>query len=479
VSQNKTDWEGLLHDLELRIRSGGFDHVRRQLLNPRIFKCPRSIKARLSNLARRAQRPGVSLRLLHPLVHPKVKGHGQASDEEKLEYAYALQRLGAKHESFAMLESLRHFGKAHLALAFHHIAQWDYRLALGSLDSFLGGKSLTPYDELVAQVNRLACMVALGEREAETLYSEISGKVFSGKSLLLQGNVLEIMAQHWTGLGNFKESRCLLKQAEKLMAEQEDVHRLFVEKWTVIGAALEERDPAGLMHLRPRALKLGHWETLRDLDFYQSMLEPEGLWAPYVYFGTPFAHFRRRLEKLRDFPEETWVARVRAPQAQWDPWHSPGAHGELVHRFLALLTRDFYRPARIAELFSALFPEQHFDIGVSPNRIHQLASRARDLLKQESVPARLLEEGGAYSLRWPEQLALRVRKRMIGYTKAEFTFGRYRSGVPLALTAAEWSERLGFKLEKAKRLLKEAADEGLVEVRRKGQYSSYILKPGA
>ncbi len=476
MSQNRTDWESLIHELELQIRSGQFDQVRAQLTGPSILNCPRSHAARLSNLARRAQRPTISLKLLQPYVRPTVKGHREASPEERLEYAYALQRLGAKNEAVTMLRGLSAFNKAHLALAFHHISEWDYQLALESLDQFLGGKDLSPYEEVVAQVNRLACMVALADHAAEKQFVAVEKKITGGKSSLLHANVLEIMAQYWTGQGNFAQSRRMLEQAQELMRDQEDVHRLFIEKWTVIAQALESRQPEPLLGLRARAMKLSHWETLRDLDFYQSLIDPGCRWSEWVYFGTPFRHFRGRLEKLKNFPEETWISRNGKPQSKWDPWFPKTGHGELVHRFLAFLTRDFYRPARIAEIFSSLFPDQFYDIEVSPNRIHQVAKRARGFLKGEGIPARLLESDGAYSLRWPDDMAMHVRKAQVRFTKAEFLFDRFRQIEPLTLTSKEWAEKLGFTAEKTKRILKEGAEAGLIEVLLKGQYSKFVLK---
>ncbi len=480
MSQNRTRWDLRLEQLERHLRGGEFEAVRNALMAPDISRVPRGSCARLANLARRAQRPSLSLKLLQPIVRPKVKGIVVADREELLEYAYALQKVGAKTESFHILETLApDYDKAHLALAFHHIFEWDYARALGHLEQLLGSPRITPYEAVVADVNRLACLVALKDERAETLFTDLERRIPIAGSSLLHGNILEIMAQQRLEARRVGEARVLLARAQQLMPEADDIYRMLMEKWSVIADAIESGRPDRIHEFRGRALTLQHWETLRDLDFALARLDPSSRWADWVYYGTPFSGFRRRLEDSRIFSETAWVSRHASPSEKWDPWFAPGGGGggELMHRFVVLLLRDFYRPARIGEIFSHLFPDQYFDIEVSPNRIHQIASRARAWLEENQVPARLEEVSGSYCLRGEESLAILARKAQIRYTKVEFLFERYREGRPVAMSSREWADVLGFSCEKVKRLLREANSAGLVTVERKGPYSRYILKP--
>lgn len=476
MSQNKTKWDSRIELLENQIRGGELEAVRNALMAPDIGKVPRSHCSRLANIARRAQRPSLSLRLLQPIVRPKVKNFTSASGEETLEYAYALQRVGAKNESLKLLENLsQHHYKAHLASAFHHMFEWNYREAIRHLDRHMGSQEISPYEAIVAEVNRLACLVALNDREAESLFRNLSRSIQENGSVILRGNSLEIMAQYWIGLGNFKEARRLLGEAKDLIVDSGDIYRLLIEKWLAIADALENEHLEPLFAIRQQALVLSHWETLRDLDFVRAKLQPGSHWADWVYYGTPYAGFRDRFKDVRIFAETCWVARETEANQKWDPWFPLGGGGDLMHRFAASLLRDFYRPARIGEIFSNLFPDQYFDIEVSPNRIHQIASRARLWLEEENVPARLEEASGSYSLRWNSGLALLARKTPIRFTKIEFLFERFRESHPVVLSSREWAKKLGCSGEKCKRLLREASEAGLISVQRKGQYSTYIL----
>ncbi len=478
MSQNKTKWDHRIDLMENQIRGGEIEAVRNALMAPDMTRVPRAHCARLANIARRAQRPSLSLRLLLPLVRPKVKNFQSASRDELLEYAYALQRVGARHESLKMFEDLsKDDFKAHLGSAFHHISEWNYTEALVHIDKVLGHAQISKYEVVVARVNRLACLVALGDREAERLFFQLGRSMENEGSLVLRANILEIMAQYWIDVGNFSEARRMLGEAKELLVDSSDINRLLIEKWLVVCEALEHGSVVRLDDFRRRALALNHWETLRDLDYVRAKVDPASRWADWVFYGTPFAAFRRRLQDVRIFSDACWVAREDRPVKKWDPWFPGGGEGDLMHRFTASLLRDFYRPACVGEIFSNLFPDQYFDINVSPNRIHQIASRARHWLEQEGVPARLEEAGGSYSLRWDSGLALLARRSPIRFTKVEFLFERFRQPLPVALTAREWAEKLACSAEKCKRLLREGSEAGLIEVQRKGQYSKYILKP--
>lgn len=476
MTQSKTTWDSLIQTLEDNVRAGRLDQVRSALMAPEILKAPRPYVARLSNIARRAHFSRLSLRLLRPYYHPKFPTSKEATSAELLEYASALQIIGATHESIRILERLseRH-PQAQWALAMHHMSEWDYAAAQDRLEAIHGHRDLSPYDHRHIDVKRLKCLVDMENEGAEQVFHRLMPDLLKNNFYVLAANVLEIMAQHWVQMGAFARARELLSEAHNLLLDKEGMHRLFIEKWQVIADAMESRNPTGLDRLRQRALQFSHWETLRDLDYFRSIVEPAGPWAEWVYFGTPYPRFRARLERFRIFPEASWVCLHNTEETRWDPWFPAAAQGELAHRFVSFLARDYYRPALIGEIFFALFPDQYFDIEVSPNRVHQIAHRARAWMKAEGIPARLEEKGGSYRLHRDSSLALMGRKNLIRYTKTEFIFDRFREKQEVALSLKEWAERLGFDHLKAKRLLKTAQSSGLVRVLKHGQYSKYVL----
>lgn len=477
MTQSRTNWEHIIDRLEEDIRAGQTAQARKVLSATEILKAPRAFVSRLSSLARRAQFSALSLRLLLPYIHPRVQTRGNATPEERLEYAYALQVVGAKNESVRILEGLTaHDSRAHLALVFHYLAEWDYSSALMSLQRLLEAPKLSPYERSVIEVKRLRCLVGLEEPGVEALYEQLMPELRKRNFHVLAAHTLEIMAQYWLQEKSFARARQMLTEAQSLILDRDGLYRLFNEKWTVVTDALEHQNPENLDRLRQRALAFSHWETLRDLDYYRSVLNPEGYWADWVYFGTPYPGFRAKLEKLRVFPESTWVHRQESIERRWDPWFPDNSQGDLAHRFVAFLAKDHYRPARIGEVFLALFPDQYFDIDISPNRVHQIARRARQWLLDESIPLRLEEQAGTYRLQKSPSIALMGRKNFIRYTKTEFIFDRFRHLQPQTLNLNEWSHLLGFSEMKTKRLLKYAQASGLIEIMKHGQYSNYVLK---
>lgn len=477
MSQEKNHWDEWTRQLEEEIRAGHTHQVRKALMAPNINKAPRSYIIRLSNLARRVQFPALSLRLLRPYVHPVVKSRGEATPEERLEYAYALQRIGAKSESVRILEKLtRQNDRAYLAFAFHFMSDWDQSSALFCLENFLASSQIQPYERSVGEVNRLACLVSLEDERAEDLFTQLRKDLRAQNFSLLAANILEIMAQYWIRAGDFTQARGLLSEAKGVAHDIGGIYSLFIDKWSVIADALEARNPDGLERLRARALAASHWETLRDLDYFRSVLNPHDRWSSWVYFGTPYVGFRDKLEKLRSFPETAWVCRQPQGSKFWDPWFANSAEAEISHRFVAFLARDFYRPARVGEIFSALFPDQHFDIDASPDRVYQIVRRARQWVQEEGLPLRIDEYAGSYRLHRASELALLGRKNFVRFTKTEFVFDRFHHSQTQSLRLEEWAERLKCGPKKAKNLLQDAKAAGLIQVERRGPHSRYMLR---
>jgi hypothetical protein len=254
----------------------------------------------------------------------------------------------------------------------------------------------------------------------------------------------------------------MLKEAEDLLAKGENMYAIFVDKWRNIAQALKTDSMDPLDVVRARALKAKHWETVRDVDFIRCTMRPESHWASWVYFGTPFAAYRQRLEGSRQFPEQTIVSRKSNPELIVDPWHTGNHQGELPQLFLDLLLRDFYRPFKVGHIFSELYWDEFWDVSSSHNRVHQLAHRLRAFIEDNQLPFKLLRIDGAYALRMDEKAGIVCRKKMLPLKKLPYIFGRYEAETPRLLNAKGWGQRLNVTTVKARNLLSEASENGVV-----------------
>jgi hypothetical protein len=72
--------------------------------------------------------------------------------------------------------------------------------------------------------------------------------------------------------------------------------------------------------------------------------------------------------------------------------------GQLLHRLLATLASDFYRPFRLASLHSLLYPREYFNPVTSPMRVHQATRHLRAWLEEEGIALRIEEQHGLYRL---------------------------------------------------------------------------------
>jgi len=468
--------EQLFDQTDQHLRTGQTAAAIKQLKKIVAAKIPRPFLARYCALARRANLPELSLKALKRLVYPKVKGTARAFDMELLEYAVALERIGARRESahIAGMVDPAAEPRAHLVRASFAVSEWDYAKALPMYDQALGDQRLLGYERTVARVNHLACLGQTGDSRFEKMYSELKEELKRNQLWRLLGNVLEIAAQTQIQTRHFKDAQDTLKEAGRLLKEEASYGSLFVEKWTAFAKAMEAGDPKFLNELRTKALKDSDWETLRHIDLYRTVIEPDGIWSNWVYYGTPFPAFRNMLEKSRQFPEEQWVTREGDAKVQIDPWFVDGEFGDICHRLLVFLLRDFYRPAKIGEIATELFDTRIFDLDVSSNRAHKLLQRFREWLKESKMPFRL-DTANGYSLRAAQATAIKCRRRLISVEKTRFIFDRYPVHAQ-TLTVSEWAETMGISQSRARLLVAGAVDQAVLEKSGSGRYTAYRLK---
>lgn len=414
-----TSYSQLADEIDALIRAGSANAARRKLGGLARRKVPRPDALPLASLARRANLPGLALRLLNPIVRPSAKHVARASEAEAAEYAASLVRVGAVAEALEILKSIdgaRH-PEALLFESFALMTQWDYAATIPLLTRYLASPGLDAYAKLVGKVNLAAALVQ--ERRhapARACLEELRLETREPGLSLLHANSLELSAQQAVGERRWREAEHYLRDADQALRDSGSLDELFVRKWMAILALLRDGDAAAkslIARVRDEALARRHWETVRECDFHSAIVAHDDRLAVHLYFGTPFESYRRRIVAERggklDLPDRyPWALGDATPgmkRVDLDhllgeaiPGDEPLKVGQAMHRLLATLASDFYRPRRIATLHAELYPREYFNPLSSPNRVHRVVHRLKRWLRRGRSPLVVVEENGMYRL---------------------------------------------------------------------------------
>ena len=86
--------------------------------------------------------------------------------------------------------------------------------------------------------------------------------------------------------------------------------------------------------------------------------------------------------------------------------------GQVPQRLLQALTRDFYRPMNLVELYSSVFPGQHYHPRSSVDSMHQAMRRLRAFLGKAAPAVWIEEMGGRYRLAAREPVEVWVERNL-------------------------------------------------------------------
>lgn len=398
--------------IDRSIREGHSKEAQKEILLLTSRKVPRDLVVPVAALARRCGLPAVGIRLLNPIVRPHPKAPMVATPEETAEYAECLTKIGASDEATRLLADLdpAKFPQVLLFRASALISQWSYAESIPLLQRYVKLPQLDPYSRQVGKVNLAAALVY--ERKfpkATMLLRELIYESSLRHWGLLLGNALELGAQNFVLQRKWPDAQKCLAKAESLLKDSDSLDEFFVRKWKAIvhfEKATAKKKPLGLLvEVRDEAKARGHWETMRQCDRFLSLAtDDEGLLL-HLYFGTPYESYRKRL--LQDFG-----SRVKIPAAY--VWRIKGLAvpllpdllggekgvkvGQLLHRVLSALASDFYRPIRVATLYSRIYPGEYFNPVSSPARVHEGVKRLRQWFKGHRIPLAIEEKAGAYFL---------------------------------------------------------------------------------
>ncbi len=380
-------------ELEALLRAGQYPQVREYLRDLNRNDVPDSLILRVSRLARRIDYAQKGVILLRDRV-VELPAFQIANPLEVVEYAGCLIKLGGVTEASKILQQV-HPTKTPEALkylAFCHFHVWNYEAAIPLLKHYLAIADLNPYDRLVGHLNLAAALVSVKNcNEAFEMLNELCEKARSQGHTLILGNSYEIRAQAHILLRNFTSASQDLRFAWEALKQAPPRYRLYLEKWNAVNLLTQNAENStalkSLRKTRDAAYDMGEWEVTRECDFYEARATQNQELYSYLYCGTPFDHFRK---KLRD-SEFCWA---KIPLS----FLSIFKKGHGMQNLLGVLSSDFYRPVSVIELFCQLFPAEHFNPVTSPARIHQLVRRLKLELKQHGFSIALQATKGGYSL---------------------------------------------------------------------------------
>ncbi len=425
---SQDDFTSSLNELDSLIKSGQASEARKILTSFQNLKIPRDLACRVASLARRAELPDIALKLLGPIVRSGKPLAKPVTDSEKAEYAANLVKIGATTEAFSLLKTIDREKCAAVCFfeAFAHISLWNYRGSIPLLETYLKHPLAEPYLTLVAKVN-LASSLTFERHHDQALFviERLIGEAKEKSLTLLHGNLLELRAQNAIFNKRWTEADESLEQANILLAATGARFGLFIKKWKTFSLILQNgltnESLSQLQEIRTEASVQKHFETLRDCDRVLALTTHDFSLGSRLFFGTPFDSFRQRLRSdwgerfnLPEFfdwklgpPGESLIS-LNLHTGEMKNAREPLKTGGILHRLLQVLSSDFYRPQRLACLYSALYPGEYFNASSASLKIHQAVNRLRAWIKKNRLPLVIVEATGFYSLDSTAPFSLRV-----------------------------------------------------------------------
>ncbi len=374
----------------------------------RVHTLSRQERYEVACVARRAGLPQMTLRLLASIVRPPPKHVVTATDEEKAEYGAALVRIGATKEGIELLKSLdgEKLPQVYLYLSHAHFSRWEYEESIPVLQKYLKCP-LSEYQQIIGQLNLVSAYVhERRSAEAIPLLDSLEESTKRLKLEALHGNTLERRAELAIYDRDWKMAERCLQMAEESVRNSGGLDLFFVEKWRTILSLLQDpgKNLDGIIELRRKAVERSHWETVRECDAFRAIVCQDRDLLHKVYFGTAFPGYRERL--LQDYgpsadvpPSFNWGIGNGSQYKILHPLFQGSRdlkQGQLKYRLLRTLITDFYRPFRVAHLFSEVYPGERFHILYSRARIHEGIKELKKWLHSKKLPFKITEQGGAY-----------------------------------------------------------------------------------
>jgi tetratricopeptide (TPR) repeat protein len=466
------DFTELKKHFDLMVKNGQLSAVRDGLARLELAKIPRAHLADFSSIARRARLLDVSLKLLHPVVHPENAAAEIATELEVASYATTLGATGCLTDAHKILLplALSENPPVLLARSFLHIRAWDYAHAVTDLTRYLRCTGLSPYQFCVARLNLTAAYNFLDQpAEAIAHATEVLSASNAGGWTLLKRDALLLRGQAHMTLGNWADARRDFVECRNISATN-DIDLLLPEKWLLLLDLREkghtERRRGELAGLKKRAFDGKRWEVVRDIEYFEAVNLRDRDLLYRVYFGTRATAFRERVRKetgrSKFPPKHLWLPQGEAARDTIDLATGQATAGAslqgkpLLLRALRAISSDFYRPSPLGFLFSELYPNEFYDPFSSPQRVITAISRLNAWFKENSIPLAVHSSAKQFRLESLEPYGVLVRLKYRAAEAADDASSKYKMFVKKL--KARWQYR-AFSSRQAADLLEISVDE--------------------
>lgn len=399
-----TDHQLQLQQIDTWIRQGSFQEAIVEIHRLEAFARQWKLEDVLhfSNICRRAGLPLISLKCLRPWIFLDSLVRHDAADAAKVMYAAALFNIGANKEASSFFHGIseEQFPEILLHESFGLFREWSYKKSIPLLRRYIQHPSLTDYQRLVGKVNLIAALIFVGESTDKLMKASIQQALKMNASLLYS-NLLELQAQESIVKGQTEMAMQALQKASQFLNNGSSAYALHLQKWTWFLRAQSGQESLQNLarerrEIQKKAVQLNHRETLRDMDLYWGHFAQDDSYLQKVWYGSPYTHYRDRIHKLtgKDLSGLQGHSYIWTPDSEdlqdlkvrmdlpLDLQAQDSVLSDQGLKILRLLSQDFYRPVRIGELFSQLYPDEHFDPHHSVDRLKKSLHRTRLVLHE-------------------------------------------------------------------------------------------------
>jgi tetratricopeptide (TPR) repeat protein len=438
-------------------------------------------------LARRAILPFVALKLLHPIVRPGKKILRAATPEDIAEYAASLQRVGSIAEAEQLLESVspETVPSAYLFRAFCRMKEWDYSAALPLLRSYVRCP-LSEYELLTGKTNLVSVLIFEGHlNEAKSLLAQVLEQgqgLLHGIALQYRGNI-EFQRK------NYDQAISLFEVACQSLGQFGGLEHFFAQKWKAIAQMYLTNDVSAIQEVKKKAQEVKHWESFRDLDFHQALVEQNSELLAHVYFGTPHLHYKKHVLRSAPWftPKDSYFLEI-GPAAKSRETVEIGSEertkkgeflkrGQSVHRLYHTLLSDFYRPFSLVTLFEKIFDDEAYRPSSSEARVHQAIKRLRAWFKKNDIALTINLEGGDYRLEATAAVQIPISSKLEVRSSFYARLEVVKDSLPNEFTLKQAAELLGLSRRAAADFVQRAMNENIMLRKREGAAILYFFAP--
>lgn len=481
------DFLKLRQECDRWLREGELRRATRTLASLNTAKIPDAQRLPIAKLARRANLISTGLRILSPLIlNADGERRHDAGDAATAEYGILLHNMGSTHEGLRILQEVdaSRFPEVLLNKAFCHFSRWEYEEARHPLIQYVDSPGLDEYSRAVGRINLIAIHVFFDEdalaRAELAAFMEAAQR--SGYKRLL-ANAKELAAQVEIRAQNFKVADRWLNEAAQILSGGKTADLFYIQKWKNVCDAFRTGQTRGLLDFKKTAIRHREWESVRSCDLQLVKINSDEDLFRHLYAGTPYPAYRARLATREGLefapPHEFTLGRGRAlldlesGELNGKPLLKAGTK---VHQFLKVVLSDFYRPVRIGDLFTSLFPDENFNIFSSPLRIHQFAARIRQLFREHELGLELTEQLGSYHYKMAAGLRIRVEVETQLRDRRDLLAQDLRARFgERAFSAKEAAAALDLSLSSVTRLLRQGLNAGNFRRTGAGPLTRYIV----